>query len=218
MLILKYSVCALMSYVIGCINPSYIIARIKGFDIRKSGSGNAGASNAVITMGKVIGIFSALFDIFKTCLAIFLTKRFFDLPYDGFAVAAVFCSLGHIFPVFMKFKGGKGLACLGGTILMYSWKAFLVGFICAIVLVLITDYICTVSIAAPVIFTVYYTIITSDIFGGLLFAVMSTVMFIRHIENLRHIKQNTEMRLSYLWNPEEERNRIIDNSKENDNN
>lgn len=193
------------------------MARFKGFDIRQSGSGNAGASNAVITMGKGIGIFSALFDIFKASFSIFVAGRLFDLPFGGFATAAVFCSLGHIFPVFMGFRGGKGLACLAGTVIMYDWKFFLIAFACAAVLALLSDYICTVSLTAPAAFTVYYTVTSSDIVGGMLFLTMTVVMIVRHIENLRHIRHHTEMRLSYLWNPEKETNRIKENIKENGN-
>ncbi len=211
LLYLKLLACALLSYLIGCINPSYIIARIRGFDIRQKGSGNAGASNAVVTMGKAVGIFSAFFDIFKVCIAAFACERLFQLPSGGFAVSAVCCSLGHIFPVFMGFKGGKGLACLAGMAIMYNWKFFLIALACEIVLAMLTDYICVVSITAPAAFTVFYAVTSGDAVGAVLFALMTAVMFGRHIDNLRRIRLKTEMRLSYLWNPEKETSRMKEN-------
>ena len=74
---LSVILCALLGYLLGCINPAYLIARARGFDIRSRGSGNAGASNAVITMGKAAGVFSAIIDIFKAWLAVCLATRYF---------------------------------------------------------------------------------------------------------------------------------------------
>lgn len=212
MFILQSAACALMAYFLGCINPAYIIAQVRGFDIRQNGSGNAGASNAAITMGKRVGIFSALFDILKPCISIWAAERLFhQLPFGGFAIAAVFCSLGHIFPVFMAFRGGKGLACITGIYLMYSWRLFVVTLACMVALALLSNYICSISLTAPAVFTVYYTATTLDFWGGALFLVLTAVMLGRHVENLRRIKNGTEMRLSYLWNAEKEKERIQQN-------
>ena len=112
---LSVILCALLGYLLGCINPAYLIARARGFDIRSRGSGNAGASNAVITMGKAAGVFSAIIDIFKAWLAVCLATRYFTalsvggMPVAG-EIAGVACILGHMFPFFMAFRGGKGFA------------------------------------------------------------------------------------------------------------
>ena len=73
----KILLCILFGYLVGCINPTYIIGRLRGIDVRKHGSGNAGASNALILMGKYIGIFSALFDIFKAAGVMWLAPVIF---------------------------------------------------------------------------------------------------------------------------------------------
>ncbi|MBQ4111933.1 MAG: glycerol-3-phosphate acyltransferase, partial [Clostridia bacterium] len=106
---MKYVLCLLIGYVTGTINPSYIIARLRGFDIREKGSGNAGASNALILFGKVLGIGCALFDIAKAAFAIWLCGRLFPGLAYSLAITGVACILGHVFPFYMKFKGGKGL-------------------------------------------------------------------------------------------------------------
>ncbi len=102
---LSVILCALLGYLLGCINPAYLIARARGFDIRSRGSGNAGASNAVITMGKAAGVFSAIIDIFKAWLAVCLATRYFTalsvggIPVAG-EIAGVACMLGHMFPFY----------------------------------------------------------------------------------------------------------------------
>ena len=100
---------ALIGYGFGNINPAYIISRIKGFDIRQRGSGNAGASNVALTIGKKAAVLTALFDIFKSAAAnVIVYKLFPELPCSHI-LGGAFCILGHIFPVIMGFRGGKDL-------------------------------------------------------------------------------------------------------------
>lgn len=207
---MKIVLCAVISYLIGCINPSFIFAKIKGFDIRSRGSGNAGASNAVITMGKAVGLFSAVFDIFKAWLATFIGAILCPDVSFIFAIASGCCILGHIFPFPMGFKGGKGLACLGGTVLSYSLKLFLILLGIEAVLVLCADYICVVPITASVAFAVIYGIQRKDVVGTVIFAVISAIMVLKHIENIKRIKNGTEMHVSYLWHPKKEKSRMED--------
>ena len=121
---MNFLMCALIGYFIGNINPSYIIAKVNGFDIRSRGSGNAGASNAIITMGKKVGAFSAVFDILKAVFAAGIAANLF--PHIRFAkiLSGSACIIGHIYPVLMGFHGGKGLACLGGMILSFNPAVF----------------------------------------------------------------------------------------------
>ena len=200
--------CILAGYLTGCINPAYFIARMRGFDIRAKGSGNAGASNAVITMGKGIGIFTALIDIGK---AIFITQFMRGLL-DTFAMAfiltAVSCILGHIFPFYMQFRGGKGLAALGGVVLSYDWKIFLI-FLCAeLVLVLLSDYLCMVPVTASVAFTFVYGWQSRSLLGTCALLLATGAILYRHVENFRRIRNGTEAHFSYLWKGEKELERI----------
>ena len=204
-----------MGYLFGTINPSYIISHAKGFDIRKRGSHNAGASNAVILMGKRIGIFCALIDILKACLAIALAKKFFpDFRYACILTGAG-CIVGHIFPYNMEFRGGKGLACLGGMILMYDWRVFFIFLTAEIVIALITNYVCFVPITASAAFSITYGFLTRDIFGVIILTAITCLIIYKHIENIRRIKNGTEMRLSYLWNKDAEIKRLEKNDLQN---
>ena len=207
------NICFFMGYLVGTINPLYIISRIKGFDIRAKGSHNAGASNAVILLGKSIGILCALFDILKTVAVIALTTYLCPDYLYAFVLTGSACILGHIFPFYMKFKGGKGLACLGGIILAFDWRVFLIMLTSEIIIALATNYICFVPLTASVVFPIIYGIMRNDWWGALILCVLTLVIFWKHKENLVRIKNGTEMRLSFLWNKNKEIERMKNNTK-----
>ena len=123
---MNFLYCTLIGYFIGAISPSYIMSKMHGFDIRDKGSRNAGASNVVIVLGKAMGALCAVIDIAKAALTVLLAQSLMPKFALAFPVTGVACILGHIFPFYMNFKGGKGLACLGGTVLMYSRSFFLI--------------------------------------------------------------------------------------------
>ena len=199
---MKYALCLLIGYLIGAINPSYIIAKLRGFDIREKGSKNAGASNALILFGKVLGIGCALFDIAKATFAIWLCGKLFPELTYSFAVTGVACILGHVFPFYMDFKGGKGLACLGGMILAFDCRVFLIMLAAEIIVAIVTDYICFVPLTASAVFPIVYGIMRQDARGALIISLILPLMIYKHKENLKRIKQKTEMPFSFLWKKE----------------
>lgn len=207
-----YLYSTIIGYFIGCINPSYIIGKIKGVDIKKSGSGNAGASNVIILFGKVRGIICALIDIFKAYLVILLTRNLFPGLVCGLAVTGSACMLGHMFPFYMGFRGGKGLACLGGTVLAFDWRVFLILLAAELIFVLIVDYICFVPMTASVAFSVIYGVMTRDIIGAVILFAVAVIINIKHIENLRRIRDGLEAHFSFLWN-KKEKQRIMEKIK-----
>ncbi len=207
--------CVLLGYLLGSINPSYIIGMIKGFDIRKKGSGNAGASNALIVMGKWVAIVSAVFDIAKAWFSYWFAQNFWAFMVVGYnisgAVAGAACIIGHILPIFMKFRGGKGLACLGGVILAFDSKVFVAMLMAELIIVLIVDYICIVPMTASVIFPAIYSVKTNNWIGGLILLVPGILMFLKHIENIKRIRKGKEAHLSFLWKRNEEIARLTGN-------
>lgn len=207
---MAYLISVLIGYGLGCISPSYIVARLNGFDIRERGSRNAGASNIVLTLGKARGFLCAAFDIAKAALAVLITGWIFTET-DTFAVTAAAAILGHIFPFYMGFRGGKGLACLGGVILAYDLKVFAVMLAAELVIALATDYICFIPITASVSFPVVYGVMDRDIWGALLLALVGVVVFCKHLVNLRRIRVGREARLSYLWSRDKETARLKEN-------
>lgn len=205
--------CMLGGYLIGTLNPAFLIAKLRGFDIRQAGSGNAGASNAVITMGKAVGLFAALFDIAKAFVAVRLAVRFFpELTYAAHC-AGICTILGHIFPFTMGFRGGKGLASLGGVILAFNGRVFALMLLCELVLALIVDYICVVPLTASVAFPIVYYFLTGHILGAILYALLIPLFFYKHMENLRRIAAGTEAKISYLWSKDEKVRRMADEAR-----
>lgn len=203
--------CLLIGYLIGAFSPSYIFGALSGFDIRKRGSGNAGASNVIIVFGKAAGALCAVLDIAKACLAIWITGKLFpDFSY-AFPITGASCILGHIFPFYMKFRGGKGLACLGGVILMTDVRLFLLMLSIELVIVLIVNYICVVPMSASVAYAVIYGVMDKSFLSFGIFMIVAVVMLFKHVDNLKRIKEGTEVHFSYLWNKEQEIARIKEN-------
>ena len=212
---MEYIVCILIGYFLCCINPSYIIGKLRGVNLKKSGSGNAGASNALMHFGKVIGVFCALFDIMKAFAAVKICEGLFEGTDYIYAVTAVAAIFGHVFPFYLKFKGGKGLACLGGVILAFDWRYFLMILAIETVFVIIVNYICFVPMTASIVFPISYAIIRHDIVGALILLVPAVVIFVKHTENIKRIYRGTEVRISFLWNKKGEVDRVTSNQKNN---
>ena len=209
-MVFQYILCVLFGYVIGGINPSYIIGRLRGIDIRKKGSGNAGASNAMILMGKKVGIFSAVFDIAKGAAAFLCAPLIFRQIAYASVIAGTACIIGHICPAYMKFRGGKGLACIAGIVIGIDWRFFLILLATEVALALIADYICVIPMTAAFIVPLCYGFLGSDGLGWLLhadggwigaaiLAVASVAILLRHIQNIKRIIAGKEVHLSYLW-------------------
>lgn len=200
--------CCLLGYLLGAINPAYIFGKLYGFDIRGRGSGNAGATNVTLVIGKAAGLLCALLDIFKSYAAYKLARILFPLLTYAGILAGCCCVLGHIFPVWMNFAGGKGLACIGGLILAYDVKLFFILLLAEILLTLITQYICVMPLSICVIFPAIYAYQTRSWIGTLILASLIPVVIYKHLPNIRRILTGQEARISWLWNAEREEARL----------
>lgn len=211
---MQYAACAVIGYLIGMLNPAYLLAKCHGFDIRKRGSGNPGASNAIILFGKLRGVACAVFDILKAAGVIWLTRALFPGDPLVFAISAAACILGHVFPFYMGFRGGKGLACLGGVILAFDLRVFGIMLACELVIALATNYICFVPMSAALVFPPVFHAMTGNTPGFLVLLGVAVIILWRHTENIRRIREGRELRLSYLWNREAESARMRKNCPE----
>lgn len=153
--------CLLIGYVFGLFQTSYIYGKLHGgVDIRTQGSGNAGTTNAIRVFGKKVGLITAIGDVLKCILAVVLVSTVFknshpDLVFLLRIYASAGVILGHIFPFYMGFRGGKGIACFGGMILAFGdWRLTVVGLIFLVGCLLITKYMSLGSLTGTLSFLV----------------------------------------------------------------
>ena len=161
-------------------------------DLRAGGSGNPGASNALILMGWKAGVLVGAHDIGKAVLAVLLAKLLFPaLPHAG-VTAGVACVLGHIFPFYLSFRGGKGFAAYLGMALALNWRFTLVLLAAVLLLLLITDYIVVGTMTTVISFPAYCALSSHYLMAALL-CVASLVIIYKHRANLVRIWQGTEI-------------------------
>lgn len=196
---------AIIAYLLGSVNTSIILSKLKtGKDIRSEGSGNAGATNMLRTHGKWMGAMTLVCDIVKGILAVTLAgliaraagEYAYILPY----VAAVFVVLGHDFPVFFGFRGGKGVATSLGVALILDWRIGLIVLAGALLVMVVTRYVSLGSVAAAVLYVaavlVKMILIHSFNLAELICAVvLSGLLIFRHKENIKRLAAGTENKL-----------------------
>ena len=192
---MAYILIVLAGYLLGSSNLALYISKMKKVDIRTGGSGNLGASNATALLGWRIGILVALHDIGKAALAVMLAKLYFpDLPLAG-AVAGVASVLGHIFPFYLKFKGGKGFASYFGMTLALNWKFALVIAVLVLLVTVITDYIVAGTTLTIVTVPVYLGIAEHSVLLALTLCIATAVIVYKHRMNYVRIYNGTEIGL-----------------------
>ena len=183
------------AYLIGCSNMAFYIAKLKKADLTGKGSGNLGASNAMILLGWKAGVLVGIHDIGKAYLAVTLASCLFpELTYAG-AAAGVACVLGHIFPFYLKFKGGKGFASYLGMTLGLNWKLALVIAAVVVLVTLITDYIVVGTVTTVVSVPAYLGITTANLLLAGILCIATAVILYKHRMNFVRIWNGTEIGL-----------------------
>jgi glycerol-3-phosphate acyltransferase PlsY len=191
---MQYILVIALSYLLGCSNMTKYIAALKKVDLSAGGSGNPGASNAVILMGWGAGALVAIHDIGKAALAVILARVLFpELPLIG-AVAGVAAVLGHIFPFWMKFKGGKGFASYLGMTIALHWKFAIAVLLLVVLVTLITDYIVAATTTTIVLVPIGLGLLTHSLLLPLILLIASLVIAWKHRDNYVRIYNGTEIR------------------------
>lgn len=192
--ILLYIAILILAYLMGCSNMALYLSKYKGVDLRAAGSGNLGASNAMILMGWGPGVIVAVHDIGKALLAVVLARHFGQgLPFIG-AAAGVACVLGHMFPFFLRFRGGKGFASYLGMTLALNWKFALLVMVIVALVTLISDYI-VVGTVTSVILVPAYMAFTHGLYFSAILCIATAAILIKHRENYVRIYRGTEIGL-----------------------
>ena len=192
---MEYLIAVALGYLLGTSSMALYLSRLQRVNLRAGGSGNLGASNTVQLMGWKAGVLVGLHDIGKAVLAVWLAQKLFPgLPYIG-AAAGVSCVLGHIFPFYLKFKGGKGFASYFGMTLALNWKLGLVLFIVALAVTFLTDYIVVGTMATTISAPAYLGWSQRDWILPCILLIASVVIWFKHRENFVRIYHGTEIGL-----------------------
>ena len=202
-------VMAIIAYLIGSINFSVIISKkVAGFDVREKGSGNAGSTNMLRSVGKGAAALTLLCDILKGVVAILIAIGIGNIVKDAdkgllVQIAGVAVVLGHTFPIFFGFKGGKGVATALGILLMTNWQIGLICLVFALVLMVLTQMVSLGSCAAAVLFPVLTLFIKEHYIvaeGGNYFiysVILAVIVLYNHRSNIKRMLNGTENKLSF---------------------
>ena len=224
--ILSYILTALGAYLLGSIPFGYLVARVKGIDIRAVGSGNIGATNAMRVLGKPAGIFVLVMDALKGFAAVawltpaiynWIEPHYFGLA-PGFAAASVavqmkfkviagVCAvLGHNYTCWLKFKGGKGFATTAGVYLALAPWALLIALGVFIVALLATRIVSVTSMSAAVALPVAVWVLTPhNYFLGIVTTALGALAIYKHKSNIQRLMAGTENRLGRTTQSPEEK-------------
>ena len=200
---------AIIAYLIGSINFSVIISKkIAGFDVREKGSGNAGSTNMLRSVGKGAAALTLLCDVLKGVVAILIAIGIGNLVQSAdkgllVQIAGIAVVIGHTFPIFFGFKGGKGVATSLGILLMTNWQIGLICLVFALVLMALTQMVSLGSCAAAVLFPVL-TLFIKDHYivaeGGSYFiysVILAVIVLYNHRSNIKRMLNVTENKLSF---------------------
>jgi len=191
---LNLTIVIIYSYVLGSIPFGLLITKFfLKEDIRNVGSGNIGATNVLRTGKKILAASTLFFDILKGFVSVYLTSKYFsELVY----LSGLICFLGHVFPVWLKFKGGKGIATYLGIILALSFKLALVFGISWLVILYATKYSSLSSIIGALNVFLFAFLSTSISLDFFYFTFLMIIIF-THRENIMRLKNKTEDRIKF---------------------
>lgn len=208
-----YIIMGIIAYLIGSINFSILISKKKaGFDIREKGSGNAGTTNMLRTLGKGAAVITLILDILKGIVTVWFSILYGIILYKIWninidysilvQVAGVCVILGHTYPIYFGFKGGKGVATALGILLITNWHMGLICLVFALVLIIITRMVSVGAICAAILFPVLtlFSYETSFIEPGnyMLFSIIiAIIVCFNHRANIKRILAGTENKISF---------------------
>jgi glycerol-3-phosphate acyltransferase PlsY len=187
----------IIGYLLGNINASYILGKVyKGIDIREKGTFNAGAANAVIVLGWKLGAASFLIDVLKAATAMWIVKYITNGNIDLSVLAGSMAMVGHIYPVFLKFKGGKGIASILGIMLGLNGYIALVLYTTIVLGALITNYLVIGELMILILFPVAVYLFGYSNFTVVLIVFVCLLSTYKLRENFSRTFKGTEQKLS----------------------
>ncbi len=194
---MKYIISLALGYLFGCFQTSYFLGKlVKGIDIREHGVNNAGASNTVMVLGFKYGLLVAILDILKATFAVLLIKRFYPATTNLWYLSGLGAFLGHCFPFFMQFKGGKGTASLVGAALAIDIRIGIITMFCGMAVAIITDYIFIGTLTVLAMFAFSSLFYDYGTFSLIIAAIMTIISLAKHSNNIVRLIKGKETHVS----------------------
>lgn len=199
-MLLKIIFCLLLGYAFGCFSTGLFVGKINKVDIRKYGSGNVGTTNALRTLGAKAGALTLAGDALKAVIPILLVRLLFFKNQDITELLALYAGLGvvigHNYPIWLKFKGGKGIAATGGAMAAFDPLIVPVALPLFILIVAVTRYVSLGSLFVAVFFPVWVAIkYPGNIHMLIVTLVFMTLAFIKHRSNIKRLFNGTENKI-----------------------
>lgn len=199
-MILRIILCLIFGYIFGCFSTGYFMGKLNKVDIRQYGSGNIGTTNALRTLGAKAGAVTLLGDALKAVIPILLVRLVFFKELDYVQLLALYTGLGvvtgHNFPVWLKFKGGKGIAATGGVLAAFDPLIIPIGLPLFIIIVAITRYVSLGSLFVAALVPIWIVIRHPGNLHMLIVAfVFMTLAIIKHRSNIKRLLNGTENKI-----------------------
>lgn len=194
-MVIKILISLIIGYLLGTLSPAALFAKLKKVNLRKRGTGNLGATNTTMVLGKQYGALVMIIDIGKAFFACKLAELLFpELAVAGLLAGAA-AVVGHIFPFYMKFKGGKGLAAFGGMILAYNPWMFLGLLVGGIVLMFLVNYAIVLPLLAAVLFPALVAVTSHDIIAVVICVATSILIIVKHWSIFGRIRRGEDTKV-----------------------
>lgn len=213
-----YIIMGMIAYLIGSVNFSILISKkVAGFDVREKGSGNAGTTNVLRSVGKGAAIITLILDILKGVVTIYIAilygnivSKLANIAVDNsilVQIAGIFVIIGHTFPIYFGFKGGKGVATALGILLTTNYQIGLICLVFAIILIALTRMVSVGSLAAAILFPVLTLFLAKENFivegNYILYSVIiALIVILNHRSNVKRLLNGTENKISFKKNNE----------------
>lgn len=190
-----YIISAVIGYLLGSINPAILISKLYKTDIRKCGSGNAGATNVLRTFGKGAAAVVTLIDVLKGIIAVLLTRLFPGSSSVAAYIAGLGAVLGHNFPVYFGFHGGKGILTSFGILLVLDYRVALTVFVLEIAIIAITRYVSLGSVLAAIFLPFAGMLWRLDTAQICILCIMGALAIFMHRSNIVRLVRGSERKL-----------------------
>ena len=185
----------ILGYAMGCLNAAAWVGRRNHINSKEAGTGNLGATNTTMVLGRKAGAFVLVFDVAKSFLAARLARWLFPQLAVSGMLASIGVILGHCFPITMHFSGGKGLAAFGGMMLAYNPVVFVIVVLSGISIMVLLD----IGVAAPLLGTVMFPVLTylfsHDVPTTVCAVIASVIILYTHLDNVHKTREHSDVKV-----------------------